>query len=105
MRPAALRPPDVSFRRLWIRLRVVSELDQLVNGRHADPHSLLGAHPRNGGVVVRAFRPSAEGVTVKPLDGSAAVDATLVHPAGLFEAEVPKGELPLAYELEVAYPD
>src|SRR4051794_27583238 len=83
----------------------VSDLDQLVHGRHADPHSLLGAHPQNGGVVVRAYRPSAESVTVRPLDGSPAVDAELVHPAGVFEAEVPKADLPLAYELEVAYPD
>src|SRR4051794_13262662 len=83
----------------------VSDLDQLVSGRHADPHSLLGAHPFNGGVVVRAYRPSAESVTVRPLDGSPAVDAELVHPAGVFEAEVPKADLPLAYELEVAYPD
>src|SRR4051812_1864305 len=32
----------------------VTELDQLVGGQHADPHSLLGAHPQNGGVLVRA---------------------------------------------------
>ena len=37
-------------------------LDQLVDGRLADPHSVLGAHTSNGGVVVRAFRPAAERV-------------------------------------------
>src|SRR3954469_7937258 len=104
MRPAALRPPDVSFRRLWIRLRVVSELDQLVDGRHADPHSLLGAHPQNGGVVVRTFRPAAERVVVKPEKGKP-IEAQEVHPAGLFEAKVPKGKVPMRYELEIAYPD
>ena len=31
--------------------------------RPRDPHALLGAHPDDGGVVVRAFRPDAERVT------------------------------------------
>jgi 1,4-alpha-glucan branching enzyme len=82
----------------------VSELDQLVDGRHADPHSLLGAHPQNGGVVVRAFRPAAERVTVKP-DRGKPIEAELIHPAGVFEAKVPRRKAPLRYELEVAYPD
>jgi len=82
----------------------VSELEQLVDGRHADPHSFLGAHPKNGGVVVRAFRPTAESVVVKPEKGKP-VAAEQVHPAGVFEAKVPKAKVPLRYELEVAYPD
>src|SRR5919202_1888903 len=83
----------------------MSELDQLVDGRHAAPHSVLGAHRHDGTVVVRAYRPSAEKVVVRPLDGGTAVAATQVHPAGVFEAELSKAELPLRYELEVAYPD
>ena len=84
----------------------MTDLDQLVDGRLADPHSVLGAHRRNGGVVVRAFRPTADAVTVKPLDGGLeAVAAERIHPGGVFEAELPKAKLPLRYELEVAYPD
>ena len=79
------------------------DYDSLAGGRIADPHAVLGAHPGDGGVVVRAFRPEAEGVTVR-VDGQA-VQAEQVHPAGVFEAAVPGAELPLAYELEVAYPD
>src|SRR5919199_1994954 len=82
----------------------MSDLDQLVEGRLADPHSVLGAHPQNGGVVVRAYRPAADKVTVKP-DGGKPVDATIVHPGGVFEAKVPGADVPLRYELEVAYPD
>jgi 1,4-alpha-glucan branching enzyme len=82
----------------------MSDLDQLVEGRLADPHSVLGAHPQNGGVVVRAFRPAADKVTVKPAGGKP-VDATQVHPGGVFEAKVPGADVPFAYELEVAYPD
>src|SRR5215217_7107195 len=87
---------DVSPRAIRIETRGMSDLDQLVDGRHADPHSILGAHPQNGGVVVRAFRPAAESVVVKPEKGKA-VDATQVHPAGVFEAKVPKAELPMKY--------
>ena len=35
------------------------ELDQLVRREHSDPHTVLGAHPQDGGVVVRALRPAA----------------------------------------------
>ncbi len=82
------------------------DFEALVNGRTADPHAVLGAHPADGGVVVRAFRPSAERVTVRtmarpPVDTA----AEQVHSAGVFEAMVAGAELPLDYELEVAYPD
>jgi 1,4-alpha-glucan branching enzyme len=82
----------------------VSDLDRLVDGRHADPHALLGAHRSDGGVVVRALRPTAERVIVRPLDGAPSVEATCVHPGGVFEASLPDAELPLPYELEIAYP-
>jgi 1,4-alpha-glucan branching enzyme len=81
----------------------VSDLDQLVGGRLADPHSVLGAHRFNGGVVVRAFRPTADSVTVHV--GGKAVAADRVHDDGVFEAAIEGAELPLSYELEVAYPD
>jgi 1,4-alpha-glucan branching enzyme len=67
----------------------------------ANPHGVLGAHEADGGVVVRAYRPEAEGVRVQP----AGIDAELKDPAGLWEALLPGAKLPLDYELEVAYPD
>jgi len=67
----------------------------------ANPHSVLGAHESNGGVVVRTYRPDARAVRVQP----AGVEAELKDPAGLWEAMLPKAKLPLAYELEVEYAD
>ncbi|MGH2972778.1 MAG: 1,4-alpha-glucan branching protein GlgB [Gaiellaceae bacterium] len=67
----------------------------------ADPHAILGAHESDGGVVVRAYRPEAQAVRVQP----AGVEAELKDPAGLWEAMLPKARLPLAYELEVEYPN
>jgi 1,4-alpha-glucan branching enzyme len=68
----------------------------------ADPHSVLGAHEAgDGGVVVRAYRPEAQSVRVQP----AGIEAELKDPAGLWEALLPKAELPLEYELEIEYPN
>jgi 1,4-alpha-glucan branching enzyme len=67
----------------------------------ADPHSILGAHEANGGVVVRTYRPEAQSVRVQP----AGVEAQLKDPGGLWEALLPKAKLPLRYELEVEYPN
>ena len=66
----------------------------------ADPHSHLGAHPTKGGVVVRAYRPDAERVVVRP----AGVELKQVNGDGHFEGVIKGAKLPLSYELEVAYP-
>jgi 1,4-alpha-glucan branching enzyme len=80
----------------------LSAVDELVEGRLADPHSLLGAHSQNGSVVVRAFRPEAESVRVR-VEGAEPVELERAHPAGLFEGELEGAELPLRYRLEVSY--
>jgi 1,4-alpha-glucan branching enzyme len=80
----------------------MSAVDELVEGRLADPHSLLGAHPQNGSVVVRAFRPEAESVKVR-VEGAEPVELERAHPAGLFEGKLDGAELPLRYRLEVRY--
>ena len=52
---------------------------------------------------MRAFRPDAERVRVLP-EGGEPVELERTHPAGVFAGEVP-GAMPLAYRLDVAYPD
>jgi 1,4-alpha-glucan branching enzyme len=79
-----------------------SDVDALVNRDLAEPHRLLGAHPQNGGVVIRAFRPDAAKVLARP-DGGEPVELKQLHPGGVFEGEVPGASLPLRYELEVSY--
>ena len=34
-----------------------SELDALARREYPDPHAILGAHPSDGGVTIRAFAP------------------------------------------------
>ena len=40
------------------------ELERLAGGGHHNPHSILGIHPVDKGVVLRALRPGAERVSV-----------------------------------------
>jgi 1,4-alpha-glucan branching enzyme len=67
-----------------------------------DPHATLGAHPLNGGVVVRAFRPDAVSVVARP-EGRDPVELEPAEEPGLFEGVVQDADLPLRYELEVRY--
>jgi hypothetical protein len=66
----------------------------------ADPHSVLGAHPAKGGVLIRAYRPDAESVRVLPMG----VELEPQNGDGVFEGTIPGAQLPLDYELEVRYP-
>jgi len=80
------------------------ELEALARREHSDPHAVLGAHPARHGVVVRALRPAAEAVTLRA-DGSPPIEMRRIHAEGIFEAELEGAALPLAYTLEVRYPD
>ena len=77
------------------------ELETLVRREHANPHAVLGAHPQNGGVVIRALRPTASAITALLEDGST-VELELIHPGGLFQGIVEGAEMPLRYRLEIA---
>jgi 1,4-alpha-glucan branching enzyme len=79
-----------------------AELDALVRREHSNPHAVLGAHPRDGGVVVRALRPAAHGITVE-IDGGPSVELEPIHNGGVFEGVVEGAELPLRYRLRVDY--
>ena len=85
-------------------MSVRDDVERVVARDLNDPHRLLGAHPHDGGAVVRAFRPDATRVVVRP-EGGRPVELQRLHDAGLFEGQVPGADVPLRYELEVAYPD
>jgi 1,4-alpha-glucan branching enzyme len=77
-----------------------SDIARLVRGEHHEPHRVLGPHPQDGQVVIRAWRPDATAVTA--LVGAERVELDQVHPAGLFEGAVERSGVP-AYQLEVSY--
>ncbi len=78
------------------------DLDRLFAGRHATPHTILGAHParRSGvdGVVVRAFHPDAVRAECV-IENDKDVSMPRVEPRGLFEVFLPDQSPPLAYGL------
>jgi 1,4-alpha-glucan branching enzyme len=83
---------------------LIRELDLVVAGEHGDPHRVLGLHDGK----VRAYRPDAVAMRVvleKAGDGSngpaTQVEMTRIHPAGVFEASVPKDTT--RYGLEADY--
>ncbi|MEA2298413.1 MAG: 1,4-alpha-glucan branching enzyme [Solirubrobacteraceae bacterium] len=82
-----------------------AEIDLVVAGRHTDPHHVLGAHAAPDGVRIRAWRPGAEAVSAHVEGAAEPVALTRSHPAGVFEATIAGAALPLAYELDVDYPD
>ena len=79
---------------------VAAQIEPTVDRELADPHSVLGAHPAKGGVVVRAYRPDAESVRVLPMD----VELEPRQRRRRLRGDVQGAQLPLDYELEVRYP-
>jgi 1,4-alpha-glucan branching enzyme len=79
-----------------------SELEALVRREHPSPHDVLGAHPSDGGVTVRALRPAACAVTAELGDGSL-VELVQIHPGGVFEGLIKAAEQPPRYRLRVDY--
>ena len=78
------------------------ELALLVVGEHGSPHSILGPHPHDGGVTVRAFKPLARSVVVRHGDGTG---YPLEHEHdGIWVGVLPGTDVP-DYRLEVAYDD
>jgi 1,4-alpha-glucan branching enzyme len=79
------------------------DLTRLLALRHNDPHSILGAHPTPRGVIVRAFRPGAERVSLI-IEGEPPLAMLARAEAGLFEVLVEKKREVFPYRLEVHFP-
>ncbi|MBP2436484.1 1,4-alpha-glucan branching protein GlgB [Microbacterium amylolyticum] len=76
-------------------------LAMIAEGRHGDPHVVLGGHPYDGGVTVRVLKPLADAVVVRFSGG----DVSLVHEAhGIWVGVLPVPEVP-DYRVVVNYAD
>ncbi|MDB6170473.1 MAG: 1,4-alpha-glucan branching enzyme [Verrucomicrobia bacterium] len=85
-----------------------TELDALLQGRHASPHSVLGMHPqrkgRAAGVVVRALVANARACAVVDVTTREEWPLESVAPEGFFEGFIPKRPKVFKYQLRLAYP-
>ena len=85
-----------------------AELDAIANGSHDDIFSCLGLHPSptGTGLVLRAYVPEADKVVAQDcVSGRTIVRLRKVHPAGVFEAVMPRRRKPFPYRLEVSCDD
>ncbi|WP_374530331.1 1,4-alpha-glucan branching protein GlgB [Novosphingobium sp.] len=74
-----------------------SAITALVEGRHADPFSLLGVHAGPEGSFARALLPGAEEASAFSLKGAALGKLARVDPRGLFEGKVRGKPRPVKY--------
>ena len=79
------------------------EITRLLSLRHQDPHSILGIHPTDRGVIVRAYRPEAKAIFLLIDDGDRR--PMLRHETGLFDLLLKDRQRVFRYRLEVHYPD
>ncbi len=79
------------------------QIERLLTLEHPEPHELLGIHPTPDGVVVRAYRPNAEGV-ILIVDGKSRMPMERRNEAGFFEVLVPGRREVFPYLFEVRYP-
>jgi 1,4-alpha-glucan branching enzyme len=75
-------------------------LEALVQGRHADPFSLLGPHAGPEGTFARAFVPGAEALEAHDLAGKSLGTLALTDPAGLFEGVLTGAPQPIRYRAQ-----
>ncbi|WP_243060841.1 1,4-alpha-glucan branching protein GlgB [Nocardioides sp. SR21] len=76
-----------------------TELGQIANGEHGNPHGVLGPHPHDGAVTVRVLKPLAAKVAVR-WDGGE-TDLTHEHD-GVWVGVVPLPDVP-DYRVAVTY--
>ena len=77
------------------------DIDQLVEGSHQDPFSVLGLHKIDNQWIVRALVRGAHSLTAFDNEGKQWGPLSLIHPQGLFEGAFPLCEqTPLTYRAE-----
>ena len=87
---AAVVAPNLDSHVLW-RVSV---------GSHHDPHSILGAHMVEGGVVIRSLKPLAKSVTAH-LDGGLKIELEHLE-NGIWQGTVATTKVP-DYRIEAFY--
>ncbi|MBI3893198.1 MAG: 1,4-alpha-glucan branching protein GlgB [Candidatus Wallbacteria bacterium] len=78
------------------------DVERVAKLEHGDPHNVLGIHQAKEGVVVRCYRPEAEGVKVLRQQGPP-LAMEKIHKAGIFEGVFAGETETFAYQLQVDY--
>ena len=78
----------------------VGAIEALLEGRHADPFSLLGSHAGPGGTYARVWIPGAERAEAHDLAGRRLGALTRIDKRGLFEGKISGSPRPLKYKAQ-----
>ena len=80
----------------------MTDINRIASGSHHDPHSFLGAHPVDGGWVIRVLRPLAKRVSIS-LGKNKSVELEHLE-SGIWSVEVASKKLP-DYRVTTVYQD
>ena len=70
------------------------QIENLLNGVHKNPHSILGIHEEGEKLRIRVYNPNSKSVKAKDLDTNKEYQLARVDERGLFECTVDdKGSL------------
>lgn len=78
----------------------LEEIEAIVTGYHGDPFRILGCHPYQDGVVIRAFLPQAAKANVV-IDNTQVLEMAREHWDGFFELILPEHSFPVKYHLHI----
>src|ERR1700735_4279730 len=95
------RDPRICQRHLGFVVKPpVGALEALLQGRHTDPFSLLGAHAGPGGTYARVWIPGAERAEAHDLAGRRLGALTRIDKRGLFEGKIFGAPRPVKYRAQ-----
>ena len=81
----------------------IDDILKLLCGEYGDPHSVLGMHQQDDGLVVRVLMPGALSVQVEDEKTKQLYPLRQIHDEGLFESEIPDRTKWFPYRLEVDF--
>ena len=77
---------------------------RILGGCHADPFSFLGAHNDGADIIIRAYAPHADSVSiVTPRGKAAAAICERLHDGGIFQARLKASKIKAGYKLAATY--
>jgi 1,4-alpha-glucan branching enzyme len=80
------------------------DIFRLLRGCHADPFSFLGAHADGDNLIIRAYAPHAQSISiVTPRRTSPVATCERLHEGGVFEAQLPASKVKSGYKLIANY--
>lgn len=75
------------------------QIENLLNGTHKNPHSILGAHVEEGEVKIRVYNPNSKSVKAREIGNNKEYSLSLVDERGLFECTIAEKNETFKYEL------